>query len=610
VTGFRSLGEFVAALEAAGELVRIKEPVSPDLEIAAIADRMMKSPGGGKALLFENVVGSTMPVLVNAYGSKTRMEMALGAHPDAIAARIEDLLHTKPPAGLTDMVKMLPLLGQLKSAIPSRKKSTYPPCQEVVFTGDAVDLTKIPVLTCWPDDGGPFVTLPCVVTSDPKTGMQNVGMYRLQIYDKKTTGMHWHIHKDGSAAYDEHKRLRKRMPVAVAIGTGPELTYAATAPLPRGIDEMMFAGFIRGKSIELAKCVTNDLWVPAEAEIVLEGFVEPAEERIEGPFGDHTGYYSPADPYPVFHVTAITHRRNPTYFTTVVGIPPMEDEWIGWATERLFLPLLKTQWPEVSAMYLPVEGAFHNLCIASMRKLYPRQARRLMSGFWGAGQMSLTKMIAVLDEDDRVNDSFEAARTILNRVRIPENLVWSEGVVDALDHSSTQPLWGGKLGIDATTPMAGEPGYGEELPANASGPAPKGDEVLKALSGEFKGLCDVRVPFDDTRLTLALLVLDAKIPHEGQALAKRALEIEGLDVAIVVEGEKDEALSRLAWRALASIDPTRDVHAVGAKLAVDATFKVAEEGYEHGRPWPVEVAHPAKVFKKLSPILATLGLEA
>ena len=602
---FSSLREFITALDAAGELVRIKSEVSPDLEIAAIADQEMKSPGGGKALLFEKVRGSSMPVLVNAYGSKKRLIMALGGHPENHGKRIEELMKLSPPASPRDFLRLLPTLGEIRALFPKRKKSSYPPCQEVIHSGEAVDLSKIPVLTCWPDDGGPFVTLPCVFTKDPETGRQNVGMYRLQIYDKKTTGMHWHIHKDGSVSHAEHKRRGERMEVAVAIGTDPSITYAATAPLPHGIDEVMFAGFLRGKAVELSKCVTVDLWVPSTAEIIIEGYVEPGESRIEGPFGDHTGYYSPADPYPVFHVTAITHRRDPIYFSTVVGIPPMEDEWLGWATERIFLPLLRTNWPEVTQMHLPVEGVFHNLCLAAIRKIYPLQARRLMSGFWGAGQMSFTKIISVFDEEDMVTDPSAAAKTALNRIRIPEDLIFTEGVMDALDHSSPHPLWGGKLGIDATTKLEGEPGYGEPLPECAS--APGEEEVYSKLEADVGGLLKCIIPFTDTRLTLLIMVIEKVGAGDRVKAASKAIELDGIDIAVAVEGQKNESLRLLIWRALSSIDPKRDITVKGAKAAVDATKKHGEEE-GHFREWPEEVSHPAEVLKKAVEIAREAGL--
>ncbi len=604
MTAFPSLREFVAALEAAGELVRVPQPLSPVLEIAALADLAMKEPGGGKALLIERPAGGGAPVLVNAYGSRRRLALALGvADVEEIPRRIEALLHVAPPRGLGDVVRLLPTLLELKG-VPPRRYRGRPPCQEVVCRGDEVDLTRLPVLTCWPGDGGPFVTLPCVFTRDPETGRQNVGMYRLQVYDRRTTGMHWHIHKDGSRTHLTHRRAGRRMEVAVAIGTDPVVTYCATAPMPPGVDELLLAGFIRRKPVELARCLTVDLQVPATAEIVLEGYVEPGEERIEGPFGDHTGVYSPAEPYPVFHVTAVTHRRNPLYFATVVGIPPMEDAWLGWATERLFRPLLRTQWPEVGELHLPPEGVFHNLALATLDKHYPFQARRLFQGFWGAGQMSFTKLLVALDPDVAVSDHRAAARAVLDRLRLPGGLVRAEGVLDALDHASPQPLWGGKLGLDATAPVPGEPGWGEPLPATA--PAPTEAEVRAALSPRFPGLAACRLPVPEARLTLALLVLAKGRPGEGAELARAALALPGIDIAVAVDGTATDPLALLAWRALSSLDPGRDVAVLGDRLAVDATAKGPGEGYHRG--WPAEVAHPPEVRAKAEAVARDLKL--
>ncbi len=604
MAAYPSLREFIDALDRAGELVRVADPLSPRLEIAALADRAMKSPGGGKALLVENPDGSRMPVLVNAFGSRRRLELALGVGDvEEIPRRIEALLKTSPPRSLGEAVRLLPSLLELRG-VPPRRRRGRAPCQEVVWTGDEVDLGRLPVLTCWPGDGGPFVTLPCVFTRDPETGRQNVGMYRLQVFDGRTTGMHWHIHKDGSRAHEMHRRGGGRMEVAAAIGTDPVVTYCATAPLPHGLDELMLAGFIRRRPVELARCVTVDLWVPASAEIVLEGYVDPGETRVEGPFGDHTGVYSPAEPYPVFHVTAVTHRRDPTYLTTVVGIPPMEDEWLGYATERIFAPLLRTQWPEVGEMHLPPAGVFHNLCLLAVDKHYPMQARRLFQGMWGAGQMSFTKILAALDPDVDVRDGAAAARALLDRARIPGSLVFAEGVLDALDHASPSALWGGKLGIDATRTVPGEPGHGGPPPPDED--LPSEEAILAALQGSFPGLRSCRTPVRGTRLGLALLVFRKGRPGEGEQLSRAAVGIPGVHVAVVVEGEGDEELPRLVWRALASIDPLRDVRVVGDRLAVDATFKGPQEG--HPRPWPAEVSHPEQVLRAVEPVARRLGL--
>ncbi|MBI5441208.1 MAG: menaquinone biosynthesis decarboxylase [Deltaproteobacteria bacterium] len=600
---YPSLREFIAALEREGELLRVTEPVSPRLELAAVADLAMKRPGGGKALLFEKVEGAGMPVLVNAFGSRRRMALALGVRDvEEIPARLEALLKTPPPAGLREAARLLPTLLDLRAVLPRRRRGPAP-CQEVVRRGEAVDLSFLPALTCWPDDGGPFITFPCVVTKDPATGRQNVGMYRLQVFDRRTTGMHWHVHKDGSSAHLAHERAGQRMEVAAVIGTDPAVTYCATAPLPAGVDELMLAGFLRRKPVDLVRCVDVDLWVPATAEIVLEGYVEPGESRVEGPFGDHTGVYSPAEPYPVFHVTAVTHRRNPIYFSTVVGIPPMEDAWLGWATERIFLPLLKTQWPEIEDVCLPPEGVFHNLCLVSLRKSYPMQARRLFHGFWGAGQMSFTKVIATLDPDVDVRNPRGAAKALLDRVRIPEDLTFCEGVLDALDHAGAQALWGGKLGIDATKKLAGEPGEAEPFPA--AGRRTGEAEVLGALEGRFPGLRACRIPLPEARLVLALLVLEKTQPGEGRELARAAVEDAGVDVAVAVEGTEADPLPLLAWRALSSIEPVRDVQVVGRALAVDATRKGPGEG--HSRAWPEEVAHPEEVRRRAEAIARAAG---
>ena len=596
----RSLREFIQALERAGELVRVREPLSPHLEIPAAADLVMKQPGGGKALLFERPAGFDMPVLVNAFGSRRRMALALGVDDvEQVAGRIRSWLRTAPPRGALEGLRMLPRLAELRGLAPRRYRGR-PPCQEVVLRGDAVDLTRLPVLTCWPGDAGPFVTLPCVITRDPDTGRYNVGMYRLQVFDRATTGMHWHVHKDASRFFHRHRD--RPMEVAVAIGADPVVTYCATAPLPPGVDEFAFAGFLRRRPVELARCVSVDLEVPATAEIVLEGYVDPEERRVEGPFGDHTGYYSPAEPYPVFHVTAVTLRRAPVYAATVVGVPPMEDAWLGWATERIFAPLLAAQWPEVTDMHLPPHGVFHNLALLAVDKHFPMQAVRLFQGLWGAGQMSFTKILVAVDPDVDVTDVRAAARAVLDRVHLPEGLVFTEGVLDALDHSGLRPLWGGKLGVDATRRLPGEPGRGRELPGPR--PAPDRGELLRRLRGRFPGLEACHLPLPGTRRILALLVFRKTRPGEGRELAAAALEC-GVDVAVAVEGIRDDPLDRLAWRALASVDPVRDVELRDGRVAVDASRKGPEEGFH--RPWPGEVAHPPEVRQRALEALRRAG---
>ncbi|MCE5323344.1 menaquinone biosynthesis decarboxylase [bacterium] len=447
------LRDYIKRLEKCGELVRIKHKVSPKLEITEIADRTVKS--GGPALLFENVEGSDLPVLINHYGSMRRMAMALGVESlDDIGDEIVNLIQTDAPGGLIDKVMMLPKLAKLSSAFP--KTVNKAPCQEVVRTGEDASLAFMPILTCWPGDGGPFITLPMVFTKDLDTGKRNVGMYRMHVYDDKTTGMHWHIHKVGAKHFAKYEKRGERMPVAVALGGDPAITYAATAPVPEDFDEMIFAGFLRKSPVEMVQCKTIDMQVPAHSEIVLEGYVEPGKRRIEGPFGDHTGYYSPADEYPVFHLTCITHRKNPIYPATIVGKPPMEDCFIGKATERIFLPLIKTQIPEIVDMNLPVEGIFHNIALVSISKRYPLQARKVVNALWGLGQMALTKIVIVFDENVDVQDISEAIWRLGSNIDPQRDVFFTEGPVDVLDHAAPQALFGSKMGIDATKKMEGE----------------------------------------------------------------------------------------------------------------------------------------------------------
>jgi 4-hydroxy-3-polyprenylbenzoate decarboxylase len=443
---YKDLREFIEVLEKKGMLRRIKTEVSPELEITEILDRVVKN--SGPALLFENVRGYKLPVFANAFGTMERMALALGVkHLDEIVDRIQKLLELEAPSGLLEGIRMLPKLAELTSFAPKHVSSG--PCKEVILK-EGFSLNEFPVLKCWPCDGGRFITLPLVFTKNPKTGKQNVGMYRMQVYDGKTTGMHWHIHKHGARDYADAGKSGK-IEVAVAIGADPAVVYSATAPLPDNINEMMFAGFLRRKNVELVKCETVDLYVPAHAEIVLEGYVDTNERRIEGPFGDHTGYYSLADEFPVFHITCITHRRNPIYHATVVGKPPMEDAYLGKATERIFLPLIKAQLPEIVDINLPVEAVFHNLCIVSIKKRYPGQAKKVMFALWGMGQMMFAKIIIVLDDDVNVQDMREvlwAATTRMDPAR--DVTIIDRTPTDTLDHASPMPNLGSKMGIDAT----------------------------------------------------------------------------------------------------------------------------------------------------------------
>ncbi len=445
---YLDLREFITALDAAGELKRIPFEVDPKLEMTEFADRAVKS--GGPALLFEKPKGSRVPVLINAFASDRRMELALGVgRMEEFAERITEFMEMKAPEGLMGKLKMLPKLAEVGAFFPKNVSSG--PCQEVILR-EGFSLHDIPVLTTWPQDGGPYITLPMVFTKNPRNGKRNCGMYRMQVYDERTTGMHWQKHKQGA---DHFRRLQAegkqaRMDVAVAIGADPATMYSAILPLPPDIDEMMVAGFLRNKPVEMLKCLTVDLEVPAQAEFVLEGYVNLDELRREGPFGDHTGFYSLEDDYPVFHVTCVTHRKNPIYATTIVGPPPMEDYFMGKAIERIFMPMLRMTIPEIHDMCMPAEGVFHNLMLVSIKKSYPMQARKVMHAIWGLGQAMFTKCIVVVDDDVDVRNVSEVAWKALNNIDPQRDIEFVLGPIDSLDHASRMPNWGSKMGIDAT----------------------------------------------------------------------------------------------------------------------------------------------------------------
>jgi 4-hydroxy-3-polyprenylbenzoate decarboxylase len=450
---YSDLREFIRALEENGELKRIPFEVDPILEIAAFADRAVKS--GGPALLFERPKGYGIPVLINSFASMRKMEIALEVGSvEEIARRIVDLLEMRAPEGWIGKLKMLPKLAEMGAFFP--RTVAKGACQEVTRT-EGFSLFELPVLQCWPEDGGRFITLPMVFSRNPDTGKRNCGMYRMQVFDERTAGMHWQTHKQGAEHY---RRMRhhghQRMDVAVAIGSDPATTYSAILPLPPDVDEMMVAGFLRQSPVEMVKCRTSDLEVPANAEIVLEGYVELDELRTEGPFGDHTGFYSLADEYPVFHLTAMTHRERPIYATTIVGPPPMEDYYMGKAIERIFLPLMRMQLPEVRDIAMPAEGVFHNLILVSMRKSYPGHARKVMHAIWGLGQAMFSKCIVVVDEDVDVQNTREVAWKALNNIDPERDIQFTMGPVDSLDHASRLPNYGSKMGVDATRKWPGE----------------------------------------------------------------------------------------------------------------------------------------------------------
>jgi len=474
---FDSFRDFLRELESAGELRRFSEPLASELEITELADREMKAPGGGKALLIErptvNGQVSPFPVAINTLGSDKRMAMSLGAESVAAAAAgLEALMKAKPPTGFRETVQLLGTALELRHAKP--KMVSGGACQEVVrrvgdadwksIEGAVPTLLNLPILKTWPMDAGRFVTLPCVVTKDPDTGARNVGMYRIQVYDGQTTGMHWQLHKVGARHGRRYYETGQRMPVSIFLGGDPVFTFCATAPLPDGLDEFLLAGYLRKKSVELVKCVSNDLEVPANADFVIEGYVDPQEPlRMEGPFGDHTGYYSLADLYPVFHVTAITHRRDAVYPATIVGVPPMEDFYIGGASVKLFLPVFKMNFPEIVDIALPAEGVFHNMVFVSIKKTYPMQAYKIMHSLWGMGQMMFTKYIVVVDESVNVHNTSEVLFHLCANTDPQRDTLLTRGPADALDHASAEFAAGGKMGFDATRKLPGE-GFKREWP--------------------------------------------------------------------------------------------------------------------------------------------------
>jgi 4-hydroxy-3-polyprenylbenzoate decarboxylase len=461
---YADLNAFLADLDRAKLLARVAESVSPNLEIAAVTDRACKSSGGGPALLFERPTGFEMPVVTNLYGSMERMCLALGVRRlDDLASEIEQLMTPQMPEGVMDALKMLPMVGRLRDLMPKTIKDA--PCQEIVRRDGTLD--ELPILKCWPGDGGPFITFPLVFTKHPESGERNIGTYRMQVYDSRSTGMHWQRHKGGAQHYRVAERLGKRLEVAVALGPEPVLPYCATAPMPEGLDELLLAGFLSRRRVELVKCVTVDLEVPASSQIVLEGYVEPRERRREGPFGDHTGLYSQPDDFPVFHLTCVTQRTRPTYLTTVVGIPPMEDYYLGLASERIFLPMIRKTLPEIVDMHFPAEGIFHNLVLVSIDKRYPGHARKIMNAFWGLGQLMFSKTIVVVDKDVNVQNVSEVAWIVGTHMDPLRDIQMTKGPVDDLDDAADLPAYGGKMGIDATRKWASE-GYSRTWPARVS----------------------------------------------------------------------------------------------------------------------------------------------
>ncbi|MBL0732448.1 MAG: menaquinone biosynthesis decarboxylase [Desulfosarcina sp.] len=588
---YKNLKEFLGALHRAGEINYISEPVSVRLEISKFTDRESKSPEGGKALFFKNVKESSFPVVTNIFGSTRRICMALGVdHLDRLAERIREFTELNPPKNFKETLNIIPLAINASKFFPRVFKGKTAPCQEIVLKGAEIDLSRLPVLWCWPGDAGPFVTLPLVFTKSLITGRRNAGMYRLQIFDKNTTGMHWHIHKDGSHYYNEYRKAGKRMPVAVAIGADPAVTYAATAPMPRGMDEMILAGFIRKKPVRMVKCLTIDMEVPAEAEFILEGYVDPGEFRREGPFGDHTGYYSLADDYPVFHVTAVTHRTDPVYNATLVGRPPMEDCYLAKATERLFLPMLQTVMPEICDYWFPWEGVFHNIVIVAIDKEFPGHAQKIMSGLWGQGQMSFCKAIIIVDKNINPSDSEMVFKELLTKFDITSDITITKGVLDVLDHSSPFPNFGSKIGIDLTARFKGEPPRsGHALYTKAPGTA---NEPVS-----LPGINNTRQLFQDsfknnTVLNRIITFSVEKNKNKGGRYFADTLlsatDLEEFNILILFDNHIDLSdNSTLLWKLFNNVDPGRDLIFKGKRVVIDACKKLPVDG--HAREWPEEL---------------------
>lgn len=553
---YRNLQEFIAKLESAGELIRIGTQVSSIYEIAELTDRQAKSPGGGKALLFEKT-DKGFPVLTNMMGSARRISMALGIEkPEDITTRIEALLKqvTTPKDSLSDQLKMLPLLSEVARWFPKKLKRRGE-CQQVVLTGDDASLDILPILKSWPCDGGRFVTLPMVNTLDPKTGIRNVGMYRMQIFDGKTTGMHWHRHKTGARHFDGYKAAGKRMPVSVAIGGDPAYTYAATAPMPDNMDEYLLAGFLRKKPVKLVKCITNDIYVPDDCDFVIEGYVDPTEPLVvEGDFGDHTGFYSLKDLYPRFHITAITHRKDAVYPATIVGVPPQEDAYISIATERIFLaPIRLVMQPEIVDMTMPAAGTSHNIAIISMNSRYQGQATKVTQGMWSAGQMMFNKYLVLTPATTDVRNSEQLA-ALLRNCDVQSVVIRGEGIYDVLDHATATTGYGGKLALNLT-----------EVTENSRKGAVSAHIALPegvTMRTEFVEKWSTLLLFADNRLQVDLAAIACQAGVDCNFIAlfdSRAAEFDAND---------------LLWIAAANTDPNRDIVLAGNCLTIDARAKV------------------------------------
>lgn len=600
---YKNLLEFIQVLEKENELIRITSYVNPRLEIAEITDRISKTNNGGKALLFENT-GYDFPVLMNAYGSDKRMCLALGVHDlNDIAKEIESLFHllSSPKEGILDKLKLLPKLGQFAAWMP-KVISGRGECQQVIMAEP--DITKVPVITCWPNDGGPFVTLPVIHTKDPNNHSRNVGMYRMQVFGPTLTGMHWHRHKVSAKHFNEYKKLKKRMPVAVIVGGDPVYAYSATAPLPENVDEYMLAGFLRKKKVELVKCISQpEIEVPADADFVFEGYVDPDDELIwEGPFGDHTGYYSLPDWYPKFHITAITHKKNAVYPATIVGIPPQEDAWLGKATERIFLaPMKMTMVPEIVDMEMPVEGVFHNLVIARIQKDYAGQGQKVMNAMWGAGQMMFNKILVLTaskaeDANGISLSNYEKlARDIFRNLNPATDINFSQGPMDVLDHSCSKMGFGGKMCIDGTFK------FDEEQDENYFSKIPDFSSITAAaIKNRLPEISQINFSLIDKEIPVLIISIKKNRKNHIQQLHESIMNvdgIEGIKMILYIEHTVDaNDLTVALWRFCNNLDPRRD-HFITSKssntdpskyyacIGFDGTLKTKEYD-DFYRDWP------------------------
>jgi 4-hydroxy-3-polyprenylbenzoate decarboxylase len=614
---YKNLQQFIEVLEREGELVRITEYVNPKLEISEITDRVSKMPGGGKALLFENT-GYAFPVLMNAYGSDRRMCLALGVnHLDDVAREIESVFHllASPKESIMDKLKLLPKLNQFASWMPT-VKSGKGECQQVIMKEP--DISKLPVITCWPKDGGPFVTLPVIHTKDPNTNSRNVGMYRMQVFEPTLTGMHWHKHKVSAKHFNEYKKLGRKMPVAVALGGDPAYAYSATAPLPENVDEYMLAGFLRKKKVELVKCITQpEIEVPADADFVIEGYVDPDEELIwEGPFGDHTGYYSLPDWYPRFHITCITHRQNAVYPATIVGIPPQEDAWLGKATERIFLaPMKMTMVPEIVDMDMPIEGVFHNLVIAQIKKEYAGQGQKVMNAMWGAGQMMFNKILVIADQQVKIQDYESLARYALKNLNPASDIYFSQGPMDVLDHSCSKLGFGGKMCVDGTKK------FEEETEENWQWTSSNG-ELESAIQSAFPEVHSLNTKLLDKKIPV--LVVSVQKNRRGhvrelhQQICEMA-EMESIKMVLYVEHAVDaNDLAVSLWRFCNNLDPKRDFTLVQrtskidpsknfACMGLDGTIKTKDfDNFQ--RDWPNIIVSDNETIQRVDNKWERLGL--